>query len=306
MTALLRNEKFRGVLYQAVIIAVLIVLVGFIVQNTARNIEIRGIKSGFDFLNSTAGFDITESPIPFSPQSTHWDVFRVGLLNTLIVSLAGIILSTILGIVIGVSRLSSNWLINRLAAGYIEAREVRNRATPYMKPHSTKVAGLEYTGDGQERFYNNIFIKKPDVTLPSPPAQGRHSCYSWGLAVYDSASFLVLAGGNVYLQGARPYLREKDAYVNNVQDNGVRLIEEEGHLFIELFMPPDAKRVPRPLITTAFLGKTKVSGLPFENPDGSPLIIDRDYNGDQRNLKDPAPGPFLGTDSGGGKWLVWE
>jgi len=120
MTALLRNEKFRGVLYQAVIIAVLIVLVGFIAQNTARNIEIRGIKSGFDFLNSTAGFDITESPIPFSPQSTHWDVFRVGLLNTLIVSLAGIILSTILGIVIGVSRLSSNWLINRLAAGYIE------------------------------------------------------------------------------------------------------------------------------------------------------------------------------------------
>jgi hypothetical protein len=204
-----------------------------------------------------------------------------------------------------------NWsegvaFVHNLAAGYIEAREVRNRATPYMKPHSTKVAGLEYTGDGQERFYNNIFIKKPDVTLPSPPAQGRHSCYSWGLAVYDSASFLVLAGGNVYLQGARPYLREKDAYVNNVQDNGVRLIEEEGHLFIELFMPPDAKRVPRPLITTAFLGKTKVSGLPFENPDGSPLIIDRDYNGDQRNLKDPAPGPFLGTDSGGGKWLVWE
>jgi len=120
MLSLLRNEKVRGVLYQILVVLGFGLFVLFIAINTAHNIEVRGIRSGFDFLNSTAGFDITESPIPFSPQSTHWDVFKVGLLNTLIIAFAGIILSSILGLIIGVARLSSNWLINRLAAGYIE------------------------------------------------------------------------------------------------------------------------------------------------------------------------------------------
>ena len=105
MLALLRNEKVRGILYQVIVVVGFVLVAYFIAKNTAHNIEIRGIKSGFDFLNSTAGFDITESPIPFTPQSTHWDVFKVGLLNTLIIAFAGIILSSILGLIIGVSRL---------------------------------------------------------------------------------------------------------------------------------------------------------------------------------------------------------
>jgi general L-amino acid transport system permease protein len=120
MLSLLRNEKVRGVLYQVIVVIAFGAAAYFIAQNTAHNIEIRGIKTGFDFLDTTAGFDITESPIPFTPQSTHWDVFKVGLLNTLIIAFAGIVLSSLLGLIIGVARLSPNWLINRLAAGYIE------------------------------------------------------------------------------------------------------------------------------------------------------------------------------------------
>ncbi|NPA28022.1 MAG: amino acid ABC transporter permease [Epsilonproteobacteria bacterium] len=116
----LRDEKIRGILYQLITIVGFVLFIVYIAQNTATNIEQRGIKTGFDFLNSTAGFDITESPIPFSPQHTHWDVYKVGLLNTLIVSFWGIVFSTILGLIIGVWRLSSNWLINRIAAAYIE------------------------------------------------------------------------------------------------------------------------------------------------------------------------------------------
>ncbi|NPA50265.1 MAG: ABC transporter permease subunit [Epsilonproteobacteria bacterium] len=116
----LRNEKVRGVIYQIITIVGFVLFIVYIAQNTAHNIEQRGIKTGFDFLNATAGFDITESPIPFSPQDTHWDVYKVGLLNTLIVSFWGIVFSSILGLIIGVSRLSSNWLINRIAASYIE------------------------------------------------------------------------------------------------------------------------------------------------------------------------------------------
>jgi general L-amino acid transport system permease protein len=116
----LRDEKIRGIFYQIITIVGFVLFIFYIAQNTSHNIEQRGIKTGFDFLNATAGFDITESPIPFTPQSTHWDVYKVGLLNTLIVSFWGIILSSIIGLVIGVWRLSSNWLINRIATAYVE------------------------------------------------------------------------------------------------------------------------------------------------------------------------------------------
>ena len=116
----LRDEKIRGIFYQIITIVGFVLFILYIAQNTSHNIEQRGIKTGFDFLNATAGFDITESPIAFSPQSSHWDVYKVGLLNTLIVSFWGIVLSTILGIIIGVWRLSPNWLINRIATAYVE------------------------------------------------------------------------------------------------------------------------------------------------------------------------------------------
>jgi len=116
----LRDEKIRGIFYQIVTILGFVLFILYIAQNTSHNIEQRGIKTGFDFLNATAGFDITESPIAFSPQSSHWEVFKVGLLNTLIVSFWGIVLSTLLGVIIGVWRLSSNWLINRIATAYVE------------------------------------------------------------------------------------------------------------------------------------------------------------------------------------------
>ena len=120
MPAFLRDEKVRGILYQLITILGFVLFLYYIAQNTSHNIQQRGIKTGFDFLHATAGFDITESPIPFTPESTHLDVFKVGLLNTLIVSFWGIVFSSIIGLIIGVWRLSSNWLINRLAAGYIE------------------------------------------------------------------------------------------------------------------------------------------------------------------------------------------
>jgi len=120
LPAFLRDEKIRGILYQLITITLFVAFLFYIAQNTAHNIEQRGIKTGFGFLNSTAGFDITETPIVYTPSSTHLRVFEVGLLNTLIVSAWGIFLSSLLGLIIGVGRLSNNWLINKLSALYVE------------------------------------------------------------------------------------------------------------------------------------------------------------------------------------------
>jgi general L-amino acid transport system permease protein len=167
MLALLRNEKVRGILYQFIVIVGFVLVAYFIAKNTAHNIEIRGIKSGFDFLDSTAGFDITETPIPFSPQSTHWEVFKVGLFNTLIISFAGIILSTILGLIIGVARLSSNWLINRLAAGYIETFRNIPVLLQILFWYNVVLATLPSTRQSVN-FFDSVFINNRGLFVPMP------------------------------------------------------------------------------------------------------------------------------------------
>jgi general L-amino acid transport system permease protein len=85
-----------------------------------HNIDARGITTGFDFLTDRAGFDISESPIPYSSDSSYFGAFLVGLTNTLYVSVAGIFFASLLGLIVGIGRLSKNYLISKLALSYIE------------------------------------------------------------------------------------------------------------------------------------------------------------------------------------------
>ncbi len=114
------NPRNRSVLYQLLLLAGLAYFLLTIVGNTLANLEALGIKSGFDFLGDTAGFDILMTLISFEPSDTYGRTFIVGLLNTLLVSALGIIVATVLGFFIGIARLSQNWLLNRLAMAYVE------------------------------------------------------------------------------------------------------------------------------------------------------------------------------------------
>lgn len=92
----------------------------YLVSNTLHNLSVRNISTGFDFLRREAGFAIGESAIDYGPQDTYFRAISVGLLNTLRVAVVGIILATILGTIIGIARLSSNWLVAKLATFYVE------------------------------------------------------------------------------------------------------------------------------------------------------------------------------------------
>ncbi|HYV88157.1 MAG TPA: amino acid ABC transporter permease [Candidatus Polarisedimenticolia bacterium] len=118
------NEFIRGIIFQVVVGGIILAAVIFFVHNTATNLAKRGIASGFDFLTGTSGFDISISLIPYSLQSTYGTAFIVGLLNTLLVSAIGIVLATIIGFIVGVARLSKNFLIAKLAAAYVDV--IRN------------------------------------------------------------------------------------------------------------------------------------------------------------------------------------
>jgi general L-amino acid transport system permease protein len=122
--SLWRNEFVRSIVLQVVVGVILLAAVLFFVHNTAANLEKRGIASGFGFLDGISGFDISISLIPYSLQSTYGRAFLVSLLNTLLVSAIGIVLATIIGFIVGVSRLSKNFLVATLAATYVDV--IRN------------------------------------------------------------------------------------------------------------------------------------------------------------------------------------
>lgn len=116
-----RNDvRVRGILYQVLVIGGVVALAWYLVSNTLDNLAARDIATGFGFLNLEAGFAVSESPVSYSAADTYRRALIVGILNTLKVSLIGIILATILGTVTGVARLSSNWLVATFATWYVE------------------------------------------------------------------------------------------------------------------------------------------------------------------------------------------
>jgi len=121
---LLYRPEVRQVLFQIVLIVALVALFWMIVSNTAANLRRQNIASGFGFWNTTAGFDISQTLIHYTNTSTYGRVFWVGLTNTLLVAAIGVVFATIVGFVMGIARLSTNWLIARLATVYVET--IRN------------------------------------------------------------------------------------------------------------------------------------------------------------------------------------
>jgi general L-amino acid transport system permease protein len=111
---------WSGFALQILFVAALAWVAYEIVANARANLEAQRITSGFGFLANTAGFDVSQNLIPYSGSDTYTRVFFVGLLNTLLVAAIGIFFATILGFLVGLGRLSPNWLLSRVAGGYVE------------------------------------------------------------------------------------------------------------------------------------------------------------------------------------------
>ncbi|MDP2548453.1 MULTISPECIES: amino acid ABC transporter permease [unclassified Oceanobacter] len=118
--AFYNNPRFRALFYQLLLVIGIGYLVFLIISNTLANMESRGIQTGFDFLSTTAGFDILMTLVDYDATHTYFDTFIVGLLNTILVGAIGIVLSTIIGFLMGVAYFSSNWLVQRLSVVYVE------------------------------------------------------------------------------------------------------------------------------------------------------------------------------------------
>ena len=118
------SERFRNLVSQLALVALIVAIAGYAAHNLVHNLESRSITIGFSYLSQEAGFDISEKLLEYDPTHSYGRAFVVGLLNTLFVSAVAIVAASVLGLAIGIARLSPNWLLAKLAGMYIES--VRN------------------------------------------------------------------------------------------------------------------------------------------------------------------------------------
>ncbi len=196
---------------------------------------------------------------------------------------------------------------HNLFTGKVTCKPEPNRVTPFHPAHSTAVAGLSDIKGGDNRFYNNLFVGKGPVP-PQPPKSGARGSgwdSGFGLSVYDEREFPLLTGGNVFYNGARPYGKEANCLRLSEFDPEVKLAEDGGRFVLHWNVPPGAKLATTTLVTTTLLGKARVPGLVYENPDGSALRLGADYFGKRRSSSNPSPGPFEGASAGPLTMNVW-
>ncbi len=119
--SVLNDERVRSVIFQILLVVGIVAFAWWIINNTAANLRAQGIGFGFGILEDSAGFQINQALIPYTETSSYGRVYLVGLLNTLLVSILGVILATIIGFTVGIARLSTNWIVSRIATVYVEA-----------------------------------------------------------------------------------------------------------------------------------------------------------------------------------------
>ncbi|MGA2617723.1 MAG: right-handed parallel beta-helix repeat-containing protein [Thermoguttaceae bacterium] len=165
--------------------------------------------------------------------------------------------------------------VHNLMAGGAAVNPFDGRMTPFHKAHSTEVAGFHNNPCGDDRFYNNLFVDRGDLSR------------------YNAARLPVWMEGNVFLKAAKPCKHEKDPLVEAAFDPALKLVEKTDGFYLQVrFDRAWAAQPPRKLVTTELLGKATIPNLPYERPDGAPLRLDTDYFGKSRDESSPTPGPF--------------
>ncbi len=185
------DPVIRGWVFQIVVVGLVGLLAWYLVSNTMENLARQKIASGFHYLEREAGFEIGDTMIEYSPASTYARAIWVGILNTLRVAVLGIILSTILGTMIGVGRLSPNWLLSRICSWYVEA--FRNVPLLLWLFLFYKLISEAFPGPRQaiSMLWNSVFLSNRGVYFPVPMADPIHLWMGVAFLVGIAAAFFI-------------------------------------------------------------------------------------------------------------------
>ena len=268
------DPAIRSVVYQALALCVVGYLVWFLVSNTMANLEARNIATGFEFVGREAGFAIGESLINYSPADTYGRAILVGIVNTLRVAVLGLVLATILGTIIGIARLSSNWLISRVSSVYVEVMRniplllqlffwyaliTENMPGPrqayapmpgvFLSNRGLKVPGLE--GDGLDWIMGGLIVAVIAVILLAHWARRRQIATGQQLPMIRYGLLLLIAGPVVgWLIGGAPVSLDMPVLKGFNFSGGITLSPEFAALLAGLV-----------IYTSAFIAEVVRSGI---------------------------------------------
>jgi general L-amino acid transport system permease protein len=174
-----------------ILFVLILVWIGYeIFVNARANLENQRITSGFGFLNNTAGFDVSQSLIPYSGSDTYTRVFFVGLLNTILVSVIGIVFATVIGFIVALGRLSPNWLMSRVAGGYVEL--IRNLPLLFQMLFWYLAVLAALPGPRQSiSLFGAFFLSNRGLIIPRPIGQAGLEPFMVALLVAIVASIFV-------------------------------------------------------------------------------------------------------------------
>jgi hypothetical protein len=188
--------------------------------------------------------------------------------------------------------------VHNFIAGGIFTWPDLNRFTPYFLPHSTDMLALTTIMAGDDRFYNNVFTGPYSSVKPN-------SNYKQGLEGYNEAKLPVWMSGNVFYNGAKPCKAEQNFIELPTHQPAVRLEEVGEGIVLHFTLEPTYYSHKGSIITSEILGRAKIPKAAFDNPDGTPLRIDRDYFGNLRPGETTSAGPFSNLNPGKIVLKVW-
>lgn len=221
---------------------------------------------------------------------------------------------------------TGNAFINNLFAGQICKGTENERYTPYHYPHSTIVAGIMTTQGGDDRYYNNLFIKTPaplyDIFKNANRPQREKGTMDFGLGIYDDypaampqldffiaelskVKLPVKSENNLYLNGAVPYKNGKDELTITTPETNIRIEKKAAGLYLYLPMSTDLATIKTRLISSLDLGEAIVPEAIFENPDGTPVEFSSDYFNEKRVPNRNKVGPFSKVSLGDNIIKLW-
>jgi general L-amino acid transport system permease protein len=228
-----RSRRFWSIASQALAIITVVIAIAFLDNNLRSNLQQKGIVLGLDFLNSQASFDIGETLIPYQPSDPYTRALLVGLINSLRVMVLGIILATIVGVVVGIARLSDNWLVRHLALIYVEV--FRNSPLLLQLFFWYFVLFVPQTVNGGENTKQALLSPELSALLT-------------GLTVYTAAFIAEIVRGGIQS-------------VPKGQWEAAKALGLKSGLVLRLVIFPQAWRVIIPPLTSQYLNLAKNSSL---------------------------------------------
>lgn len=196
--------------------------------------------------------------------------------------------------------------IHNLFVGLTKSFNVPRRSTPYHIAHTTKLMGIRDTKAGDNRFYNNIFIRPDGFTESSHTNKiGENVFICSGLNGYDAFEYESFSEANVFFNGAKPYKNEKNSITTPEFKPNIDLEESGDDVFLNIVFDSSVENVKTAIVTTNRLGSTIVSEAVFEQYDGTPYYLNTDFLGEKRNENNPKVGPIEMIKAGENKIRIW-